>query len=98
MSKYRSWARRVADGLLGRAQALLHGLGHNGEHPSRGHWPGPRTQFVWWFPEWCGLGFSRWEGHTLAWMYRWSLLCGFFEFRRWKPWNEAFADYDAGKK
>jgi len=35
MSKYRSWARGFATGLLGRAGALLHGLGHNGEHPSR---------------------------------------------------------------
>jgi hypothetical protein len=35
MSKYRSWARGFAIGLLGRAGALLHGLRRNGEHPSR---------------------------------------------------------------
>jgi hypothetical protein len=32
------WARRFADGLLGKARALLHGLGPKGEYPSRGHW------------------------------------------------------------
>jgi len=36
MSKYRSWARGFAIGLLGKAQALFQGLGRNGEHPSRG--------------------------------------------------------------
>jgi hypothetical protein len=29
------WARRFADGLLGKARALLHGLGPKGEYPSR---------------------------------------------------------------
>jgi hypothetical protein len=29
------WARRFADGLLGKARALFHGLGPKGEYPSR---------------------------------------------------------------
>jgi hypothetical protein len=61
---------------------------------NRGMWPNhPRTQFVWWFPEWCGVGFSRWEGHTLEWMYRWSILLGFCEVRRWRPFVEAVNFY-----
>lgn len=62
-------------------------------------WPNaPRTQFVWWFPEWCGFGFSRWHGHPLAWMYRWSVLLGFCEFRRWRPREEAMSIYRAGSE
>jgi len=49
----------------------------------------PWTQVVWWFPEWCGVGFSRWSGHPLAWLYHWSLLFGFFELRRWRAWDDA---------
>jgi hypothetical protein len=78
--------------LRDRAAARLAASRFN---PSRVNRPDPRTQFVWWFPEWCGLGFSRWEGHPLQWLYRWSILCGFFELRRWRPWTEALEVFRA---
>lgn len=52
-------------------------------------WPGSATQVVWWFPEWRGLGFHRWDGGANC-MFRWSILLGFVELRRWRPWEEAW--------
>ena len=39
-------------------------------------------QFVWWWPEWKGIGLQRYTG---AWgtVYRWSLWLGIVEVRRW---------------
>lgn len=39
-------------------------------------------QFVWWFPDWKGFGFYRYE-RGMARIYRWSLVLGFVEVRRW---------------
>ena len=45
-----------------------------------------RLQVVWWWPEWKGLRLYRWEGNW-ALIYRWSLLLGFVEVRRWSFGN-----------
>lgn len=42
-------------------------------------------QFVWWFPTWPGFGWRR-QVHpqdVLATIYRWRLLLGWIEVRRW---------------
>jgi hypothetical protein len=36
---------------------------------------------VWWFPQWHGLGWHRWEA-PLDQTYVWSLLLGWLELRR----------------
>ena len=41
-----------------------------------------KIQWVWWWPEWKGVGFYRWEGDW-ALIYRWSIRLGFVELRRW---------------
>jgi len=39
------------------------------------------TLLVWWWPDWHGFRFHRWEG-PLGNTYRWSLLLGWLELRR----------------
>ena len=41
-----------------------------------------RFQFVWWWPEWRGVRFRRFE-ESWALIYRWSVTLGFVELRRW---------------
>ena len=43
---------------------------------------GDRYQLVWWWPEWQGFWFYRFEGYWTA-IYSWSITIGFFEIRRW---------------
>jgi hypothetical protein len=43
------------------------------------------VQFVWWAPTWIGIGLRR-QIHpqdVLATIYRWRLLLGWLEIRRW---------------
>lgn len=42
----------------------------------------PRFQFVWWAPEWQGVGLRR-DTDGLAIFWRWRLLLGWLEIRRW---------------
>jgi hypothetical protein len=44
-----------------------------------------RYQFVSWFPHWQGLGLRRYDPSktTLAYVYDWSLLLGFWTLRKW---------------
>lgn len=39
-------------------------------------------QFVWWWPEWKGVGFYRWSGNWKT-IYEWSIRLGWLEVRRW---------------
>jgi hypothetical protein len=54
------WARRFADGLLGKARALLHGLGPKGEYPSR------------WL---CHWGYHKWRWHSIPRDGVWRHVC-----------------------
>lgn len=38
-------------------------------------------QFVWW-NKWQGIGIHKWEG-AMSSIYRYSILLGFLEIRRW---------------
>lgn len=40
-------------------------------------------QLVWWWPEWKGFGFRRFE-EGWAGIYRWSFWVGYLEVRRWE--------------
>lgn len=48
-----------------------------------------RFQFVWWgWTQWRRPRVHRWEG-WLARIYRYSLVCGPLEIRRWNDWPVA---------
>jgi hypothetical protein len=50
-------------------------------------------QFVWWFPEWCGIGIRAWGGASAC-MFRPSISLGFLEIRRWRAKSETMRLFD----
>jgi len=40
-----------------------------------------KTVVIWWFPDWQGVSWFRWDA-PLSNTYRWSLVLGFLELRR----------------
>jgi hypothetical protein len=67
---------------------------------ARKSWDFPKRrklQFVWWFPQWCGLGVQAWGG-AAACMFRPSIALGFLEIRRWRPKPETMRLFDAYRR